>query len=90
MNDYEFIDFYKLNLSILANQTTVLTFDNANRLTAVDEQTYTFDDNGNLLSDGEYTYTYDAANRLVGVSKTDTSVSYAYNGNGDRLQQTVS
>ncbi len=43
---------------------------------------------GNLLTDGEYTYTYDSANRLVGVSKADTSVSYAYNGNGDRLQQT--
>jgi YD repeat-containing protein len=43
---------------------------------------------GNLLTDGEYTYTYDSANRLVGISKTDTSGSYAYNGNGDRLQET--
>ena len=69
--------------------TNAYTYDNANRLTALDEQTYTFDDNGNLLSDGEYTYTYDSANRLVGVSKAETSESYAYNGNGDRLQQTV-
>ncbi len=44
---------------------------------------------GNLLSDGEYTYTFDSANRLTGVTKAEPVVSYRYNGNGDRLQQTV-
>ncbi len=59
------------------------------RLTAVNGQTYTFDENGNLLSDGEYSYTYDSANRLVGINRDDISVSYAYNGDGTRLQQTA-
>ena len=50
--------------------------------------TYTWDDNGNLLNDGVYTYTYDHANRLTSVVGPSSS-SYAYNGLGDRLQQTV-
>jgi len=35
------------------------------------------------------TYTYDTANRLVTVTNATTSSGYAYNGLGDRLQQTV-
>jgi RHS repeat-associated protein len=50
---------------------------------------YTWDDNGNLLSDGVKTYTYDHANRLVSVAGPSSSVSYAYNGLGDRLQGTL-
>jgi RHS repeat-associated protein len=34
-------------------------------------------------------YTYDEANRLVGVSGAQSSTTMAYNGLGDRLQQTV-
>jgi RHS repeat-associated protein len=46
--------------------------------------------NGNLLSDGVYTYGYDHANRLVSVTSNQLSVSsYQYNGQGDRLRQTV-
>jgi RHS repeat-associated protein len=41
-----------------------------------------------LLSDGTSTYTYDAANRLTAVSGP-SSATYAYNGLGDRYQQTV-
>jgi YD repeat-containing protein len=50
---------------------------------------YNWDLNGNLLSDGSNTYTYDHANRLVGVSDGQSSATFAYNGLGDRLQQTV-
>jgi YD repeat-containing protein len=44
--------------------------------------------NGNLLSDGVNAYAYDSANRLISVTGNSTS-EYAYNGLGDRLQQTV-
>jgi RHS repeat-associated protein len=69
--------------------TTAYTYDNANRLTGVGGVTYTWDANGNLLSDGVNTYTYDSANRLIGVTDQSTTTSYAYDGLGDRLQQTV-
>ena len=44
---------------------------------------------GNLLSDGEYTYSYNTSNRLTVINKTDTAITYHYNGQGDRIQQTV-
>ncbi len=50
---------------------------------------YTWDANGNLLFDGESYYQYDLASRLVSVSGPSSTVGYAYNGLGDRLQQTV-
>jgi YD repeat-containing protein len=46
--------------------------------------------NGNLLSDGSNTYSYDHANRLIGASNAQSSANFAYNGLGDRLQQTLS
>ena len=50
---------------------------------------YTWDNNGNLLSDGVSTYTYDSANRLISFVSPSGTVSYRYNGLGDRLQETV-
>jgi RHS repeat-associated protein len=52
-------------------------------------QTYNWDYNGNLLSDGVNTYSYNAANRLISISNQSSAVSFAYNGQGDRLIQTV-
>ncbi len=65
---------------------TNYAYDNANRLTSVNGVTYTWDNNGNLLSDGVNTYGYDQANRLISVNGQTT---FAYNGVGDRLRQTV-
>jgi YD repeat-containing protein len=65
------------------------TFDAANRLTSVDGVPYTWDNNGNLLSDGVHTYVYNHTNQLVSVSGAGTTVSYGYNGQGDRVSQTV-
>lgn len=50
---------------------------------------YTYDNNGNLLSDGTNTYAYDSANRLISVIGPSGTVTYAYNGLGDRLQEKV-
>jgi RHS repeat-associated protein len=69
--------------------TTSYLYDIANRLTSVGGVTYTYDNNGNLLNDGVNTYTYDSANRLKTISNQTTTISYAYNGLGDRLQETV-
>jgi RHS repeat-associated protein len=68
---------------------TTYGYDTANRLTGIDGVSQTWDANGNLLNDGVNTYTYDPANRLSTVSGSAPTVSYAYNGLGDRLQQTV-
>jgi len=65
------------------------SYDAANRLSSVEGVSYTWDDNGNLLSDGVSTYTYNHSNQLTGVSQGGTNYSYAYNGLGDRLRQTV-
>jgi hypothetical protein len=69
--------------------TNAYTYDIANRLASVDSVTYTWDDAGSLLSDGAKTYAYDSAHRLVSVSDWKTSVTFAYNGLGDRYQQTA-
>lgn len=69
--------------------THTYTYDPANRLTAVDGLPYTWDANGNLLSDGVNSYTYDHANRLAEASRQGETVSYAYNGQGDRLRETA-
>jgi RHS repeat-associated protein len=58
-------------------------------LTSVDGIIYTWDANGNLLSDGVNTYAYDKANRLKSFTGASLSASYAYNGLGDRMHQTV-
>jgi RHS repeat-associated protein len=54
-----------------------------------DDVAYSYDAYGNLTSDGMKTYTYDAENRLVSVSDGVSTASYAYNGDGDRVSQTV-
>ncbi len=78
----------------LTEQTTggtssAYVYDAANRMLSAGGIVYTWDDNGNLLSDGGRTYTYNHANRLVGVNSPTLVSSMAYNGQGDRLQQTV-
>jgi RHS repeat-associated protein len=67
----------------------VYVYDSTNRLTSVNGQEYTWDNNGNLLDDGVSGYAYDRANRLVVVRGPEVSATYAYNGLGERMQQTV-
>jgi RHS repeat-associated protein len=74
---------------IIDGDTTDYLYDAANRLAEVDGQSYTFDANGNLLSTGILTNTWDAANRLVEISRNDTTVQPIYNGINDRVGQTV-
>ncbi|MGH7908470.1 MAG: hypothetical protein ACRENW_01320, partial [Thermodesulfobacteriota bacterium] len=69
--------------------TTTYAYDIANRLISVGGVTYTWSNNGNLLSDGASTYTYTHANRLASVVQGANTTTFAYNGLGDRLRQTV-
>ena len=69
------------------NQTTLYTYDSANRMTSAGGVSYTWDDNGNLVDDGISSYTYDDAGRLVQLTQGEVSYTYTYNGLGDRVQQ---
>jgi len=69
--------------------TTLCQYDAADRIELVNGVGYTWDDNGNLLADGVNTFTYDTANRLTAVNGQGTSFTYAYDGLGNRYQQTA-
>lgn len=69
--------------------TVQYQYDTANHLMQVGGTAYTFDANGNQLSNGMTSYTYDAANHLVTASNSLGMLNYAYNGLGDRLQETL-
>jgi RHS repeat-associated protein len=70
-------------------ETNAYIYDDANRLIDVDGVSYAWDDNGNLLSDAVSTNTYDHANRLSSVVDGPNTYTFAYNGMGDRLRQTI-
>jgi len=53
------------------------------------EPIWLYDAYGNLLNDGTSTYVYDAENRLISVTAAGSTTSYQYNGDGDRISQTV-
>ncbi len=69
--------------------TTHYQYDDANRLIAVDGVAYTWDDNGNLLNDSASTYGYDTQNRLISLTQGGHNYTFSYNGQGDRLTQSV-
>lgn len=95
--DYDDGTFFHYTYDPVGNRLTEVTqlgtsnyvYDIANRLTFVGGVTYTWDPRGNLLNDGVSTYTYDRANRLVTAAQGGTTYTFAYNGLGDRLRQTV-
>ncbi len=71
------------------------TYDAADRLLSADTATFTYDANGNQTSKTQtatgqpFIYTYDAANRLVSVTGGAANNSFAYDGDGNRISQTV-
>ena len=58
-------------------------------LTSYNGNAITSDAIGNVLSDGTWTYTWQHGRQLAGMSKTGTTISYAYNADGMRTQKTV-
>ncbi len=65
------------------------TYNSLNQISTFNAVAYTYDANGNLSSDGTSTYTFDAADRLKTVTQGATTVTFAYDGLGRRLNQTV-
>jgi len=77
---------YDLAGNLVDMNGTTRTFNSANQMTNDGLNTLTYDNNGNLTSDGINTHTWDRANRLLSVGNH----SYKYDGNGARIQKTVS
>jgi RHS repeat-associated protein len=74
---------------IINGDTTDYLYDAANRLEAVNGQSYSFDNNGNLLATGVMTNVFDTANRLIETNRNGTALQPVYNGVGDRVAQMV-
>jgi RHS repeat-associated protein len=64
-------------------------YNGLNQISTFNGVSFAYDANGNLSSDGTRTYTYDAADRLKTVTQGGTTVTFAYDGMGRRLKQTV-
>jgi len=71
------------------SETTVYTYDAANRLSSVNGVAYSWDANGNLLRDEKNVYEYSRADRLIRLTQGTHVYTFAYDGLGNRLQQTV-
>ena len=64
-------------------------YDAANRMTRAGTVMYSWDNNGNLLNDGARSFTYNHANQLTHLIQDQSSFGFAYDGLGNRYQQTV-
>jgi len=78
----------------MTTTTTNWTYDDANRMATMQigsnpVTNFSYDANGNLTDDGVLTYSYDRANRVSSVNNGTYNTHFAYDGNGDRYQQTV-
>jgi RHS repeat-associated protein len=68
-------------------------YDDANRLLQAGNTSFTYDANGNRLSETNprraIAYTYDTADRLTGVLQNDKEVAYTYDGDGNKVEQSI-
>jgi YD repeat-containing protein len=64
-------------------------YNGANQLVQNGATTLTYDQSGNLIFDGANTHTWDSANRLVQMVNGTNTYQFAYNGDGNRLSQSM-
>jgi YD repeat-containing protein len=69
--------------------TVDYVYDAANRLTQADGQSITYDNAGRMTDDSNLIYTWDKADRLLSTNDGQTTTSYAYDGLGNRVRQSV-
>lgn len=65
------------------------TIASANRLMSKPGKTYQYDYFGNTTTDGEWTYSWNSKNKLVQMSKSGMTVTFAYDPFGRRVSKTV-
>ncbi len=70
---------YDANGNRLTKNSTNLTYDAADRLTALGAVSYGYDSNGNLTSRGSDTFSWDAADRLTSATVSSVTTTFAYN-----------
>ncbi|MDQ7035577.1 MAG: hypothetical protein Q9P01_12285 [Anaerolineae bacterium] len=78
----------------ITTTTTNWTYNAANQIATMQiganpASNFTHDSNGNLTSDGQFTYTWDRGNRLTALNTGSVNHNYAYNGDNNRVQQTI-
>ncbi len=66
-----------------------VTYDEANRIKAIDGVEVGYDADGNLTSDGTSTFTWDDRGRLARVSRTGLEATFGYGTDGRRTTRTV-
>ena len=77
------------------NQTIHYSYDADDRLLFADTGSFTYDANGNQTSSARthssqpIIYQYDAANKLISVTGWRRSSSFSYDGDGNRIRQSV-
>ncbi|MDI6907241.1 MAG: RHS repeat-associated core domain-containing protein, partial [Thermoanaerobacterales bacterium] len=70
--------------------TTTYIYDAADRLVDIDGTPCAYDANGNLLSVGDAVYyAYDAANRLISYTDGEKTLTFSYDGDGNRVGMSV-
>lgn len=75
-------------------KTVKYTYDTADRLLKAGNMNFTYDANGNRLTKSILkfpieSYTYDSANRLVQVLQGSNKVTYVYDGDGNKVGQSI-
>ena len=73
----------------LSKDSTLYTYDDADQMTTAGGVSYGYDNNGNQTSRASDTFQYDHDNRLTQTVIGGVTSSYAYNGDGLRVSQTV-
>lgn len=82
-------------LTLTAPSTSInYSYDAADRLLAAGVTTFAYDKNGNQVTktppnSKPLTFTYDAANRLISVLGGKANSAFAYDGDGNRIGQSV-
>jgi RHS repeat-associated protein len=95
--DYSSDEFFHYSYDAAGNRLSEAThegthqysYDEAHRITDVDGVSYDWDPAGNLLSDGERTFSYNHADRLTSITDGSSTYAFAYDGLGNRYQQSI-